>query len=250
LSAFSRGGIDSYIGKASVHFAPTLLDDDRIEQCFLLKYVERNNRKSPLEKSKRSDAYNETQRWSIRQMAFYQDVRKVRQFETALLVNPSPALWNSFKLHYREPPGPAIKPYENHTHIPLQVFNSLTEDWTSYISALHRAAAEVKTDAAFTDPQHQRIGEADTHALESCVDLMELLQQAHYSLGNNITILEAVLEESKSRLNSDRDAVLFECGVTDVMRELRFHCNQVALITGSLSRTQMTISSLLSLRGS
>ncbi|KAI5366001.1 Putative Mg2+ transporter protein, CorA-like/Zinc transport protein ZntB [Septoria linicola] len=251
LAAFHRDGSDCYVGKAATHFSPPIEPGDVLELACLLKYVELNDRQTAVIEG--SESFLEVQRWSLRQMAYYQSYNPAQGSESTLLVNPSMECWQSVRGRCKD--QTQLKLYGNWMRTPLLVFSSLAANWSSYVAALHRAVEEVKNDASFTDPRHQRIDEADTRSLQTCVELMDRLQHATHVLGNNISILETALHQAKKRQAiltnpSKRDHALFESAIEDIKTELHFHRNQINLIIERLDRTSTTISNLIQLRGS
>jgi hypothetical protein len=180
-------------------------------------------------------------------MAFYQNLHLARNLESILLINPSIDLWQDFTSSFRDHTSPPSS-YNNWMTTTLIVIRSLTANWPAYITALHKAVEEVKNDASFTDPKIKRIDEADTQSMELCVDLMDRLQQSVHVLTSNIDTLEAVLREARRRQmckeakGSEREWVVFESGVEDVVRELRFASGQIELIVGRLERVTATVS--------
>lgn len=270
LGAFHRDMMDSQNGKAAAHYShhhSSTTKNPLLELCYLLKYVETHGRPSP-PVWKAREGYCQVQRWSVRQMAFYQSFHADRQFETALLVNPSIQLVHDLRHQYKKSSTtPAVKPYENWMQLPQLIFESLPANWSEYTSALYRAVEEVYNDAYFTDPRQPRIDEADSHSLQTCSELMDRLQQADHVLGNNITILQTALQIAQQRAssssssssassgrsnhNTDNDNLsTFIHSTTETLTTLQFHRTHLHLITSRLSQTFTSIHNLIQLRSS
>ena len=243
FAAFHRDTAESYLGMAAAHFSPVIKDDTILELCCLLKYVESNDRTT-----------HAVHRWSVRQMAFYQCIDTDREFETALLVNPSIQLVQDLRAQYKKDLSP-LRSSEHWTRLPLMLFETLTINWSEYVSALHRAVEVEAYNVSFTDPGHSRSQDADLASMQNCAELMFALQVADHVLRNNISILGSALRiankrEAVAAKRSDRDLALFESGIDDIVTELQFRHNQIALTVAKLDKVSTNINNLIQLRGS
>lgn len=110
----------------------------------LLRFVERNTRRT----AHTDTCYDEVHRWSIRQQAVYHSYERCNQVnETILLINPSDELWASIKRQLGDS-TPSSRVDEGWAVMPNIVFESLTANWTAYVSCLHKAVEQIVCDHA------------------------------------------------------------------------------------------------------
>ena len=107
----------------------------------MLPYIEENEH--DFDHLPANSYYRKVLRWSVRQQGFYSSYDSADpKTETTVLIYPADALWKSMKSKYKSSPV-NVGVNEGWQSVPGVVFESLTENWATYIACLHRAVEQI-----------------------------------------------------------------------------------------------------------
>lgn len=259
IEYFKRDTSDCYLGRAFLEFCPpATLDSSGImnkafEFCCLLPYIEENGQ--DFDHLPANSCYREVLQWSVRQQGFYSSYDPADpKTETTVLVYPADALWKSMKSKYKSSPV-NVGVNEGWQSIPGVVFESLTENWATYIACLHKAVEQIKMDAGMTVYNQILVGETNNQSLRDGLDIRDRLETAHHVLGNTISILSQIQTAALKRETiwthgrAETEKVTFAHRVESVVRQLEFERSQVQRIITRLKDATATIQGILNLRG-